>query len=342
MSFVTGFRAPLSLVLLFAAGGIAGCSLVLDASPVQCVSDSDCSALGGDYQCDVDICIEVEAADTGATDTGVVGSTGPGPGSSSDGGEESSTDADGSTETGDVVPEVCPPTTQYAWSESIAVVRNACELPSAKSGSVLTEGDNEVEIESPVTPLPFDVCLYGELRTTMWIGDNGYVALGDAPPNALQADVGVPHSLGESGVPGPGVVPFWDALQTSADGVCVAVEGSAPDRILWVTWSGACFEDGSGSCDAESPSSLTFSAGFEEGTGTIIVGYVAMSGDGAFDERAQGQTAITGITNSGARGCPAADCDESGACSDGSPCNYTEVAATTIRRLETVEFTAVE
>ncbi|MEM6995877.1 MAG: hypothetical protein AAF721_35530 [Myxococcota bacterium] len=333
-------------IALLAATTSAGCSLVLDASPQQCVSDADCSALGGDYQCDVDVCVEVVQADTGPGDSGgaITGGLSTGPDaaeSTSDDGGDSSGDGGDSTSTGGQ-PEVCPPTTQYAWSESIAVVRNACELPSAKSGTVLTDGDNELEVESPVTPLPFDVCLYGELRTTLWIGDNGYVALGDSPPEALQADVGVPHSLGETGVPGPGILPFWDALQTSADGVCVAVEGSEPDRILWVTWSAACFEDGTGVCNAKSPSALTFSVGFEESTGAIIVGYVSMTGEGAFDERAQGQTSITGITNAGPRGCPASECDESGACMDGAPCNYTEVAATTIRSLDTVEFTAVE
>ncbi len=337
------FRATTSVAFAAAVGGALGCSIVLDASPVQCVGDSDCAMLGDDFQCDIDVCVEVIEVDSGVGSTGPVpgSSSGPGDQSSSDDGGSSTAAADDESSTGEPLPEVCPPTTQYAWAESIAVVRNACELPSAKSGTVLTEGDNEVEVESPVTPLPFDVCLYGELRTTMWIGDNGYVALGDGPPGALQADVGVPHSLGEAGVPGPGIVPFWDALQTSADGVCVAVEGSTPDRILWVTWSGACFEDGTGVCDGDSPSNLTFSVGFEESTGTIIVGYVSMTGEGAFDERAQGQTSITGITNSGPRGCPAADCDESGACPDATPCNYTEVAATTIRSLDTVEFTAV-
>lgn len=325
----------------------AGCSLVLDASPVQCVGDADCEFLGSQFACEVNVCVETDevatpkmdvGSATGSGDSEGTGTDAPDDGQDSESGAETEAETGASSDTG--VEGPCDPVSSYSWAESIAVVRNACDLPSAVSGTVLTEGANEVEVQSPITPLPFDICLYGEPRSTLWIGDNGYLTLGDSPPAALQSDVGVPHSLGEAGVPGLGVVAFWDALQTSANGVCVAVEGSEPDRILWVTWDKVCFEDGSGDCNPDSGSDLTFSVGFEEATGGILIGYLDMNGEGAFDERAQGQTSITGITNTGPRGCTADQCNTSGLCEDDSPCNYTEVAATTIRPLNTIEFTA--
>lgn len=334
------------LLLALASGGVlaTGCSLVLDADPVQCTADADCDVLGQGYACDVDVCIEMDAGTTSVpgSSSSDPTSTGPTTGgttevTSSSSSSTTSSDEE-STSTGAENP--CSEVTQYAWSQSIAVVRNACELPN-QLGSVMTDGENEVEVAAPIEELPFDICLYGVLAEQLWIGDNGYVTVGGPAPEALQSDVGIPHSLGESGVPGPGIVPFWDSMRPSPSGVCAALEGSAPNRTLWLTWSGSCFEDGTNSCDGGSASSLTFSVGFEETTGTVLVGYVSMTGEGGLDERASGQTATTGITNGGPRNCPASECSDSGQCEDGSPCNYTEVASSEIRSLETVQFEAV-
>ncbi len=335
------------LGLAAAAALGAGCSLILDAEGTQCSSDSDCASIGATYRCDQGICVEDEPdpSTTSGSSTGLPGSTGQGSTSSdpvtttsASSSSTSSGEEEGSTTTGG--PLACPQVDAYTWSESIAVVRNACELPSLV-GSVLTRGENEAEVSAPFEELPFDICLYGVLAEQLWIGDNGYVTIGGPAPEALQSDVGVPHSLGEPGVPAPGVVPFWDSLQPSASGVCVAVEGDMPNRTLWVTWSGSCFEDGTNMCDGSSGSSLTFSVGFEESTGAVIVGYVSMTGEGGLSERASGQTATTGVTNTGPRGCAASDCDDAGSCGDGSPCNYTEVASSEIRTLDTVVFEPV-
>lgn len=335
------------LLLVLAIGGMpaAGCSLLLDADPIQCTVDSDCDVLGAGYACDVDVCVEMDAGSTSsvAPSTGAVStSSTEGSGTTSEASSSSSSttepDAESSSSTG--AENRCPAVTGYAWSPSIAVVRNACELPS-QVGSVMTDGENEVEFASPLEELPFDICLYGVLAEQLWVGDNGYVTIGAEAPEALQGDVGIPHSLGEPGVPAPGIVPFWDSLRPSPSGVCVAIEGSEPNRTLWLTWSGSCFEDGTNTCDGGSASSLTFSVGFEEATGAVIVGYLSMSGEGGLSERASGQTATTGITNVGPRNCLASECSDSGQCEDGSPCNFTEVASSEIRSLDTVQFDAV-
>ncbi len=336
------------LLLALASGGmlISGCSVLLDAEPTQCVADGDCQVLGQGYVCDVDVCVQRDGGSTSVAGSTSVESSSTGPGttgttlaaSSSSSSETTGGPDDGSSSTGAELR--CPEVTQYAWSPSIAVVRNACELPG-QLGSVMTEGEHEGEVASPLEELPFDICLYGVLAEQLWIGDNGYVTIGAAPPEALQSDVGIPHSLGEPGVPAPGVVPFWDSMRPSPSGVCAAVEGSEPNRTLWLTWSGSCFEDGTNTCDGGSASSLTFSVGFEESTGTVLVGYDSMTGEGGLSERASGQTATTGITNVGPRHCPASECSDAGLCDDGEPCNFTEVASSEIRTLETVQFEAV-
>ncbi len=335
------------LLFALASGGVSatGCSLVLDADPVQCTADADCDALGQGYACDVDVCVEMAvestslSGSTGLEPTSTGATTGETTDVSSSSSSSSSTEPqDESTSTGAQSP--CPQVTQYAWSPSIAVVRNACELPN-QVGSVMTNGENEVEVAAPIETLPFDICLYGVLAEQLWIGDNGYVTIGGPAPEALQRDVGIPHSLGETGVPAPGIAVFWDSLRPSPSGVCAAIEGSEPNRTLWLTWSGSCFEDGTNTCDGGSASSLTFSVGFEEATGAVLLGYLSMTGEGGLSERASGQTATTGVTNSGPRNCPASACSDSGQCEDGSPCNYTEVASSEIRSLDTVQFDAV-
>jgi hypothetical protein len=342
-------RARLSLL---AVGGLLlpACSVLLDADATQCTVDADCNSLGDGYRCDVDVCVRTDDTNTASTtDASGSGTTespnpttepstsGPAATTESTDSEDSETPTGSDDTTGGPPDNACPDVSRYEVSDSIAVIRNACELPS-QVGSVLTRGQNEAEVAAPFETLPFDICLYGVLAETLWIGDNGYVTVGEQPPAALQSDVGVPHSLGEPGVPAPGVVPFWDAMRPSSSGACVAVEGSEPNRILWVTWDGACFEDGSTTCNEDSGSSLTFSVGFEESTGSILVGYVSMTGDGGLAERAMGQTATTGITNVGPRNCPASECNDQGMCEDGSPCNYTEVASSEIRSLDTVQF----
>jgi hypothetical protein len=137
----------------------------------------------------------------------------------------------------------------------------------------------------------------------------------------------VSRSLGERGFPGKGALPFWDDLRTSAAGVCYAVSGESPDRILWITWKDACFaNDGGGSCETPSASTLTFGVALEETTDRIYFGYGTMVAMGNAD-RAKGSRATIGVAEAAARGCMRDLCSIEGTCDDGTACGYTEFSA---------------
>ena len=217
----------------------------------------------------------------------------------------------------------------YAVRDTLAPIHDACDVVADVEGVVLAAGADGEEIASPLDPeMPFPFAFYGEPVDALWIGDNGYVGMGAEPPGALTADIGDPRSLGASGFDAPGVLPFWDRLKTGEAGVCLAVTGEAPRRVLWVTWREACFLEGSGQdCGAVEFGRLTFSVGFEETTNAIYAGYLDMQGTGANQDRALGSTAVIGITSGGERGCTADECDAEGRCDDGTPCGYTEVSS---------------
>jgi hypothetical protein len=229
----------------------------------------------------------------------------------------------------------------YLVRETFAVIQNACEIASEGRAVILEEADGE-EVRSPFDPgMPFPFRFYGRAVSQFWIGDNGYVGLGDDPPMALVEDIGDPRSLGEEGFSAPGVLPFWDKLKTGAAGVCLAVDGVAPYRTLWITWSDACFlEQEMQPCGPLAFGRLRFSVGLEESSNAIYVGYLDMGADGgANEDRAHGQSATIGITDDRPKGCDASECSEAGLCENGEPCGYTEYSAReTLPALPALEF----
>jgi hypothetical protein len=206
-------------------------------------------------------------------------------------------------------------------------------------GAVLGNVD-EREAASPLSPaMPFPFRFYGAPVTRVWAGSNGYLGLGDAMPGGLIASVGAPRSLGLPGFPGKGVLAFWDDLRTGPSGVCFAVSGEAPDRILWVTWKEACFASADQPCLAPDLGTLTFGAALEETTDRIYVGYRTMMATAGNADRARGLTATIGVTDAAPRGCTANLCNTEGTCTDGTPCGYTEFSARKIvSPLPTLEF----
>ena len=290
----------LGAATLLLFSALTGCSVILDVDADQCSNASDCEPLGDDLRCEQGVCVEDEDAENAS----------------------------------------CPDVSNYVSSNTIAPIRNACELPAQLTARVLTDGANEVEVASGLMPaLPFDWCFFGQKASNLWIGDNGYIAFGDSPPGATQALVGDAHSLGGAGVPAPGVSVFWDSLRPGPDGVCLAVDGQPGSQTLWITWSAACFEDGTGVCNADSGSNLTFSVGLEEATGKILVGYLSMSGDGPLEQRALGQSATIGLSDAVTPACTADACSPEGLCTDGTPCGYTEISAQRILDpLPSIEF----
>jgi hypothetical protein len=227
----------------------------------------------------------------------------------------------------------------YSWKNASLVMRDACAMPEASTGTVLRDVD-EAEAVSPLLPsMPFPFRFYGAPVTRVWAGTNGYLGFGDTMPDALNGSVGASRSLGEPGFPGRGVLAFWDDLRTGASGVCFTVSGEFPDRMLWITWKEACFASPGQSCRAAPElGTLTFGVALEETTDRIYLGYRTMVATGNPD-RAKAQTATIGVTNAVPRGCIASACSVDGTCQDGRPCGYTEFPARRIvEPLPTLEF----
>jgi hypothetical protein len=214
---------------------------------------------------------------------------------------------------------------RYERREGLFVVRDACEMNEALMERVLELEEDEAEAPSPFDPpMPFPFRFYGAPVSQIWIGSNGYLGFGPEPPRALAADVGAPRSLGEpGGFPAAGVLAFWDDLRIGKRGVCLAVSGQAPDRLLWITWKEACFASGMQPCDlAATPSTLTFTVALEETTNRIYVGYPTMMAANA--DRARGIGATIGIKRDVPFACGEDECAADGLCPGGAPCGYTE------------------
>ena len=205
---------------------------------------------------------------------------------------------------------------RYLSQDSLFVLRDACELEGAQVGLLAGSANGEARLDFGELPFPFT--FYGQLATEIWVGANGYLAF--EQPNAT--NIGSSDSLGLGLFPVPAVLPFWDDLRLGPKGVCYAVSGRAPDRVLWLTWKEACFQQGA-TCGAPDLGFLTFSVALEETTDRIYVGYNAMMATGANAQRAQGQFATIGVTDNRGIGC-ATGCSAEGTCPSGEACGYTE------------------
>jgi hypothetical protein len=300
---------------VLAACSAIGCSLVADLDALQ-------GDLGG-----------------GGTDGGSGGSGGlliGGMGGDGGAGATGGTGGNG----GDGAGPACAPVTSYAVAPSFASVRNACEIVENVQGSVLmdaVEAEAELQIDYPDD---LSLCFYGQVIDNIWVGENGYAVFGAAEPMATELNGVAPNNLGQSFLPTPSVLPFWDNLRANANGVCYAISDTAPYRILWITWDHACFEGGDTCANLGSTSTLTFTVGIEETTNRIYMGYPQMLGEGAtLLQKASGSTASIGITNVGERGCPATECNAMGKCLDNTPCNYTQYSAQSVTTIQTLVFT---
>lgn len=227
----------------------------------------------------------------------------------------------------------------YSWREALFVMRDACAMRETIMGSVLANVD-ESEAMSPLAPaMPFAFSFYGVPVTQIWAGTNGYLGFGDTAPGSLNASVGPSRSLGMSGFRGQGVLAFWDDLRTGPAGVCFAVSGEFPDRILWITWKEACFATMGRTCGTPDQGTLTFGIALEETSDRIYIGYRTMVATMGNVDRAKALTATIGVTDAVPRGCTANLCSVDGVCEDGAPCGYTEFPARRIvSPLPTLEF----
>lgn len=227
----------------------------------------------------------------------------------------------------------------YAWRDTLFVMRDACAMREPSMGAVLVNVDEKEQMSPLAGGMPFPFRFYGAPVTQVWAGSNGYIGLGDTAPAALNANVGASRSLGMAGFPGKGVLAFWDDLHTGPYGVCFAMSGEAPDRILWITWKEACFAAVGKACGTPDLGSLSFGIALEETTDRIYVGYRTMVATQGNVDRAKGFTATIGVTNAAPRGCAANLCSADGVCQDGTPCGYTEFSSRrTLSPLPALEF----
>lgn len=119
-------------------------------------------------------------------------------------------------------------------------------------------------------PMPFPFSLYDlTLDTTnlplLYISASGALGIADGDPGNLPGVATGANTDFSTGYP-YSIFPFWDALNTSASGVCYGVTGSAPNRKFVVTWKDATI--------VSAPTqTTTFSAVLNEGSDNVVFQY---------------------------------------------------------------------
>ena len=150
-------------------------------------------------------------------------------------------------------------------------------LDLTSTGTPLGLGDDD----SAAIPLPFSFFFYGEEKTSVRIGSNGYLTFGadgDAFNNASIPDFALPDDL---------VSPFWDDLNPTAGGeVYYETFGSAPNRSFVVHWSQVPHFNAVGS--------FTFELLLDETANTVEFRYGSLLGSSF----SNGASATVGLENS--------------------------------------------
>jgi hypothetical protein len=161
-------------------------------------------------------------------------------------------------------------------------------------GTAILGPDDEVAPGTPTSSttavaLPFDFTLYNTNSSTVNIGVNGQITLGDATPTASGTSVALPSAS----APQPAFFPFWDDLSFGSSGqICYQTLGTAPSRMFAIEWRGMTFAGGPGSSP---PSSLDFVTYLYEGTSEIDTYYNSMVGGAGSGGRETGTTATVGM-----------------------------------------------
>jgi hypothetical protein len=215
-----------------------------------------------------------------------------------------------------------PLVTRYAIEDTAEIFEDACSVPGA--GKVLVDDSRgPVRLDDLAGALPgFGFWFYGRPLRQIWVHRDGFIAFGrDDPDPAGDLDPGaLDRNIVGAGAPPPpqSVMVFWDDLHLRDQiGICYSLQGAPGTQVLRVTWSRACFTF---PCTTDS---LNFTIALDEASQKIALTYgVMMSGT---PERAQGSAATVGIVDQ-AGGCPqASQCTaETGLCSDGTPCGYSQ------------------
>lgn len=212
----------------------------------------------------------------------------------------------------------------YAPGNTSEPYIDACTVVTSNSGQVLDMGARGA-VKLPIDDAVlgnFGFRFYGQPVRQIWAHEDGYISFATDNPDARNdLDPGAfDRGLLGTGVPPPlrSIFAFWDTLTLSSNGVCYALEGTAPNQKLRVSWTGTCQTT---MCSSDS---LNFTIVLDERTQKISLTYGPMMA--ANMARAQGATATVGIVND-AKGCPVAKCTlATGLCDDGTtPCGYTQI-----------------
>jgi len=227
---------------------------------------------------------------------------------------------------------------RYSMSASVETFRDACTVPGDNSGMVLlppARGAEKLPLSDDVLG-NFKFRFYGQPIRQIWAHEDGYISFTPSNPDANNnLDPGAfDRDLLKIGVPPPpqSIMVFWDQL-TLTGGVCYALEGTAPNQKLRITWAKVCQTQ---MCTNDR---LNFTIVLDERTQRISLTYGEMTG--ANVSRAQGSSATVGLVDD-AKGCPATECDAATSlCADGkTACGYTQVFSNTpqIPRVNDVQF----
>jgi len=176
------------------------------------------------------------------------------------------------------------PAVTYTTSTPSASFVNACQ----QSGHATYLVSQPAWAATPAIALPFTFSLYGAPVTQVWLQSQGAIGMG-APPTSPAATSFPSCTMANATTRYAALVPFGDPqLVTSAQGVCAATMGTAPDRRYVVTWNQALDTSDVGS-------QLTFSVVLSETTDTIDFLYGTAQGPSGLDTTVAGSTATVGI-----------------------------------------------
>lgn len=233
-----------------------------------------------------------------------------------------------------------PEVERYGVTMTPEAFVDACTVPGRITGSVLTNGSAgpaELDLLTPALP-GFAFQFYGQPIHKIWASRDGYISFLRDNPDPQHVLVPGPFDRGLKGVGAPppeqSVMAFWDTLTLGSSGVCYELEGQPGGQLIRVTWSHACLTTppcvGGG---------VNFTITLDESTRRVVLAY-NITGT---SDREKGITATVGLVND-ATGCTADQCSlETGLCSTGGPCGYSQVFSNMVQAggLKNEQFAAI-
>jgi hypothetical protein len=234
-----------------------------------------------------------------------------------------------------------PEIRRYAAGSTGEGFVNACIVPGAISGKVLTDGSSGPVLLDKLGPAlaGFGFQFFGRPVHQIWASRDGYISFGRDNPDPDHVLVPGPFDRGirQVGAPPPqqSVMAFWDTLSLGASGICYELEGTGTSQLVRITWSHACLTQPCSSGD------LDFTITLDPSTQRVVLMYDLPASGG---DREKGATATVGMVDD-ATGCEVDKCAlDTGLCADGvTPCGYSQVLSNTVQTngLHSMQFTPI-